>query len=46
MLYEVITFGAGMISSAYKDAFAFIILLLLLFVRPSGLFGKPEVRRV
>ncbi len=40
------SFGAGMISSAYKDAFAFIILLLLLFVRPSGLFGKPEVRRV
>lgn len=40
------SFGAGMISSAYKDAFAFIILLLLLFVRPSGLFGKAEVKRV
>ncbi|GFM36152.1 branched-chain amino acid ABC transporter permease [Desulfovibrio psychrotolerans] len=40
------SFGAGVISSAYKDAFAFIILLLLLFVRPSGLFGKAEVKRV
>ncbi len=40
------SFGAGLISSAYKDAFAFIILLLLLFVRPSGLFGKAEVKRV
>jgi branched-chain amino acid transport system permease protein len=34
------SFGAGYVSSAYKDAFAFVILLLLLFVRPSGLFGK------
>lgn len=40
------SFGAGFISSGYKDAFAFIILLLLLFVRPSGLFGKAGVERV
>lgn len=40
------SYGAGLISSAYKDAFAFIILLLLLFVKPSGLFGKAEVKRV
>ena len=38
--------GAGYVSSAYKDAFAFIILLALLFVRPSGLFGKSGVQRV
>lgn len=31
--------GAGLISSAYKDAIAFIVLLLVLFVKPSGLFG-------
>jgi branched-chain amino acid transport system permease protein len=31
--------GAGLISSAYKDAIAFVVLLLILFVRPSGLFG-------
>jgi branched-chain amino acid transport system permease protein len=40
------SFGAGLISSAYKDAFTFIILLLLLFFKPSGLFGKARLTRV
>ena len=40
------SFGAGFVSSAYKDAFAFVILLLLLFVKPSGLFGKATAERV
>jgi len=39
-------FGAGFISSAYKDAIAFLILLAILFVRPSGLFGSARVRRL
>ena len=38
--------GAGFISSAYKDAFAFLVLLLVLFVRPAGLFGKARIKRV
>lgn len=40
------SFGAGLISSGYKDAIAFLILLLILFVRPQGLFKKGETERV
>ena len=40
------SFGSGFISSAYKDAFAFIILLMLLFLKPSGLFGAKSAERV
>jgi branched-chain amino acid transport system permease protein len=40
------SFGAGFISSAYKDAIAFLILLAILFVRPSGLFGSARVKRL
>ncbi|MCM0081457.1 branched-chain amino acid ABC transporter permease [Geomonas sp. Red32] len=38
--------GAGWISSGYKDAIAFLILLLILFIRPQGLFKKGETERV
>ncbi len=38
--------GAGFVSSAYKDALAFVILLILLFVKPSGLFGLKDSKRV
>jgi len=38
--------ATGFISSAYKNAIAFIILLLVLFIRPSGLLGEPEAERV
>ncbi len=31
--------GAAYISSAYKDVIAFIVLLLVLFIRPRGLLG-------
>jgi branched-chain amino acid transport system permease protein len=34
--------GAGLISSNYKDAMALFVLLIILFFRPSGLFGSPE----
>lgn len=39
-------FGAGYISSTYKDGFAFIVILVVLFVLPQGLFGRRMVERV
>ncbi|ADG06288.1 branched-chain amino acid ABC transporter permease [Kyrpidia tusciae] len=39
-------FTAGLISSDYRDAITFIVLLLMLFVRPSGLFGRTAGKRV
>ena len=39
-------FGAGYVSSAYKDAIAFLVILAVLFVLPQGLFGRAGVERV
>jgi len=37
--------GAGLISSGLKDAIAFILLLLILYIRPGGLFSAKEAKR-
>ena len=38
--------GAGFVSSAYKDAIAFVVLLAVLFVRPDGILGALRSDRV
>jgi branched-chain amino acid transport system permease protein len=38
--------GAGLISSQYKDAIAFFVLLLVLFLKPTGIMGYGEAERV
>ncbi len=37
---------AGYMSSEYKDAVAFIIMLLILFFRPGGIFSNLKAQRV
>jgi len=38
--------GAGLISSQYKNAIAFLVLLFVLFVKPTGIMGYGESERV
>ena len=40
------TLGAGFISSAYEDVFAFGLLVLILILRPAGLLGKAVKQKV
>jgi len=39
-------FGAGYVSSAWKDAFAFVILIVILIVRPTGILGERVAEKV
>ena len=43
-LIEALT--AGYVSSVYKDAVAFVLILVILFVRHQGLFGRKAMDRV
>ncbi|MBU3731900.1 MAG: branched-chain amino acid ABC transporter permease, partial [Beijerinckiaceae bacterium] len=43
-LLESVT--AGYISSQYKDAVAFVVILAVLFAMPQGLFGRQTAERV
>ena len=39
-------FSAGYLSSSYKDAIAFLVILGVLFAMPQGLLGRAAVERV
>lgn len=40
------TFGGAFIGGMFKDVTAFAVLMTVLMIRPNGLFGKAEARRV
>jgi branched-chain amino acid transport system permease protein len=40
------TYVAGYLSSTYRDALAFVILILVLLFKPSGLLGKARIEKV
>jgi branched-chain amino acid transport system permease protein len=42
LLGVVENLGSAYISSAYKQLFSFVILIVVLFVRPAGLFGRRQ----
>lgn len=46
MLGLIENFGASYISSVYKDAFAFLVLIITLIIRPAGLLGQKSVDKV
>jgi branched-chain amino acid transport system permease protein len=43
-MFEALT--AGYLSSNYKDAVAFLIILVVLVAIPQGLFGRAKIERV
>jgi len=45
ILGTIESFGAGLLSSGYKDAYALIVLLAVLFLKPSGILGNVEVSK-
>lgn len=40
------TFGGAFIGGTFKDVTAFVLLMVILLVRPNGIFGSAEARRV
>jgi len=39
-------FTRGRLGSAFKDLVVFLILVLFMLLRPQGIFGRPEVKKV
>ena len=38
--------SVGYLGGTYRDAFAFIILIIILIIKPSGIFGKAAITKV
>ena len=46
LLGVVETFVAGYLSSTYRDAIAFVVLVVILLYRPTGILGAPQLEKV
>jgi branched-chain amino acid transport system permease protein len=46
MLGVIETFGGAFFGGLFKDVTAFALLIIVLLIRPNGLFGSAEARRV
>ena len=46
MLGVLETFGGAFFGGTFKDVTAFVLLIAVLLVRPHGIFGGAEARRV
>ena len=46
LLGMIETLSSLYISSAYKDAFTFIVLIVVLFFRPQGILGQEKITKV
>jgi branched-chain amino acid transport system permease protein len=46
LLGVIETFAGAYISTEFQASIAFVILVLVLVVRPEGLLGKPEIKKV
>jgi branched-chain amino acid transport system permease protein len=40
------SFGTGYVSSDYEDAFAFLILIIILLIKPDGILGRTRRQKV
>ena len=40
------TFGADLVGDQYKDVVAFSLLMLVLLIHPTGILGRPEMKKV
>ena len=38
--------GASYISSGYRDAIAFVILIMVLLIKPTGILGKTTIEKM
>jgi len=46
MIGLIEAFWSGYFSTEYKDVSVFVILVLVLIFRPTGLLGRPDVEKV